>query len=219
MTPLALACLLVAVPFALVNWVGVARADRRLVYVGKPVVLALFVVAAIALDPAEVDGTVRAWFVVGLVLSLAGDVFLMLPTERSYPVEPFLLGLVAFLLGHVAYIVGQVVDHRSWPLTIVGLIAVAAAGSWLGPRIVSHVKDVDRRMVGPVLAYIGVISTMVVTAFGRAVVIGIIGALLFFTSDGILAWNRFVKADRRLQIAVMVTYHLGQLGLLLSLLG
>ena len=50
-------------------------------------------------------------------------------------------------------------------------------------------------------------------------VIGIIGALLFFTSDGILAWNRFVKADRRLQIAVMVTYHLGQLGLLLSLLG
>ena len=48
----------------------------------------------------------RAWFVAALVLSLAGDVFLMLPKDL------FVFGLGAFLLGHLAYIVGLHVDGR-----------------------------------------------------------------------------------------------------------
>lgn len=212
-------CLVLAVPFALANWYAVARGDRRLVYTAKPMVLVLFVAAASSFDADSVDGTVRGWFVTGLVLSLAGDVFLMLPTDRRHPVDPFLLGLGSFLLGHIAYVVGQVTDHRSWALTLVGLVVVLAAAGWLAPRIVGGVRGVDAAMVGPVLAYITVISLMVVTAFGRAVPIGIAGALLFFASDAILAWNRFIREDRRLQVAVMVTYHLGQLGLLLSLFG
>lgn len=220
MNAVSLSLLLLAAPFALVNWAGVVREDRRLVLVGKPATLALFVAAAATLSAEDVDGTVRGWFVAGLVLSLAGDVFLMLPTEdRPARADWFLLGLVAFLLGHVAYIVGQVVDHRSWALTLVGLVAVVAAGAAIGPTIVRKVGSADRRMVLPVVLYMAVISAMVVTAFGRTVVVGIVGALLFFASDGILAWNRFVKPSPVLRIAVMVTYHLGQLGLLLSLLG
>ena len=64
-----------------------------------------------------------------------------------------------------------------------------------------------------------VISTMGVAAFGRAVVIGIIGALLFMTSDTILAINRFVRPSRVLRVAVMVTYHLAQAALVVSLVG
>ena len=87
------------------------------------------------------------------------------------------------------------------------------------PRIVAGVRSTSPELVGPVLAYMAVISTMVVFAFGRGVAVGIVGALLFYASDAILAWNRFVTPSRTLQIAVMVTYHLAQLGLVLSLLG
>lgn len=202
---------------AVANWIGVWRDDRRLVYGAKPATLALLVGAAVALTPD--DGTVRAWFVAGLVLSLAGDVFLMLPEDVDRPVPPFLLGLGAFLLGHVAYIVGMVGDHQSWPLTLVGVVAVAIALAVVAPRVLAGVGEQDPALRAPVLAYMGVISVMVVAAFGRTVPVGIAGALLFYASDATLAWNRFFGPRRSWRLAVMVTYHLGQAGLVLSLLG
>lgn len=222
MNGLTLVLLLAAAPVALVNWVGVAVDDRRLILPAKPLTLVLLIGAALALDPD--DPTVRAWFVAGLVLSLAGDVFLMLPEDgpegRTPPkVPPFLLGLAAFLLGHIAYVVGMAIDHTSWPLTVVGLAVVAVAGGVVAPRVVAGVRRSAPDLVVPVLAYMAVISTMVVAAWGRGVVVGIVGALLFYASDAILAWNRFVAPSRLLQVAVMVTYHLAQLGLVLSLLG
>lgn len=217
MTGLTIALLVLAAPVAVVNWVGTATDDRRLVWAAKPTTLALLVLAAVAIDAD--DPTVRLWFVLGLLLSLAGDVFLMLPEETDLPLPPFLLGLAAFLLGHVAYVIGMASDLESWSFVIVGLLVVAAAGAVVAPRIVAGVRQAAPELVAPVLAYMAVISTMVVFAFGRGVALGIVGALLFYASDAILAWNRFVAPSRTLAVAVMVTYHLGQLGLVLSLLG
>lgn len=217
MTGLTVALLVLAAPVALVNWVGVARDDRRLVWAAKPTTLVLLVLVALAIDAD--DPTVRLWFVIGLVLSLAGDVFLMLPEETELPLPPFLLGLASFLLGHIAYVVGMATDLDSWGFVAVGLLVVAAAGGLVAPRIVAGVRTTSPDLVVPVLAYMAVISCMVMASFGRGVALGIVGALLFYASDAILAWNRFVTPSRLLQVAVMVTYHLGQLGLVLSLLG
>jgi uncharacterized membrane protein YhhN len=217
MNGLTIALLALAAPVALTNWVGTARDDRRLVWAAKPTTLVLLVLAALAIE-AE-DPTVRLWFVIGLLLSLAGDVFLMLPEDTRLPLPPFLLGLASFLLGHVAYVVGMASDLDSWAFVAIGLLVVAAAGGLVAPRIVGGVRRTSPEMVGPVLAYMAVISTMVVFAFGRGAAWGIVGALLFYASDAILAWNRFVTPSRTLQVAVMVTYHLAQLGLVLSLLG
>jgi uncharacterized membrane protein YhhN len=68
-------------------------------------------------------------------------------------------------------------------------------------------------MVGPVVAYLVVISAMVVSAFGTAAAWAIVGAFLFYVSDATLAWNRFIEQRRFGPLAVMVTYHLGQIGL------
>ncbi len=43
------------------------------------------------------------------------------------------------------------------------------------------------------------------------------GATLFFISDGMLAWNRFVRPMHLLDIGVVVTYHLAQLILAASI--
>jgi uncharacterized membrane protein YhhN len=195
----------------------VAREQRAVIYVVKPLTLVLLIGAALALDPT--DDAVRAWFVAALVLSLAGDVFLMLPEETRLPAPPFLLGLASFLLGHVAYVVGMAVDHRSWPMTAVGLVVVGAGVGAVAPRVLRGVGEAAPEMRVPVMAYMAVISTMGVAAFGRTVVVGIVGALLFLASDSLLAINRFVQPSRALHVAVMVTYHLAQAALVVSLLG
>ena len=58
---------------------AVHQEQKTLEYVCKPLTLGLLIGCALALDPA--DEAVRAWFVAALVLSLAGDVFLMLPQD------------------------------------------------------------------------------------------------------------------------------------------
>jgi uncharacterized membrane protein YhhN len=70
-----------------------------------------------------------------------------------------------------------------------------------------------RELVGPVIAYVIVISSMVISAFGTASLTAIGGATLFYVSDATLAWNKFLARLRYGSIAVMVTYHLGQAGL------
>ncbi len=49
--------------------------------------------------------------------------------------------------------------------------------------------------------------------------VGIAGAPAFYASDATLGWNRLVTPSRAARVAVMVTYHLAQAGLVLSLPG
>ena len=191
---------------AVTDWWAVWTDRTRVRHVAKPATLALLVLVALTLDP--VDPTIRTWMVVGLVASLAGDVFLM-GDERW-----FIAGLGSFLVGHLAYIVALQLAPTSVPGTLLGLAVVAAAVPLAGWRIVKGVALGDHRaMVVPVVAYSIVISAMVVSAFGTEAAWAIVGASLFYASDTILAWNRFLEPRRYGPLAVMVTYHLGQFGL------
>lgn len=195
---------------AVANWWAVWVGRRPVEWVAKPATLSLLVAVALVLTP--LSSGVRAWFVVGLVCSLAGDVFLMLPRER------FVAGLASFLLAHLAYVVGLGLAHESWPLTVLGLVVVLVAMAFVGRNVVGAVAAGDEpAFKAPVLAYMTVISAMVVVAFGTASPIAIGGALLFYVSDAVLAWNKFVKPFRAGRLTVMVTYHLGQAGLVWSL--
>lgn len=218
MNALAGVLLVAAAVAAVTDWVGVVRDLRPVRLVAKPLTLVLLIGVAVALD-AE-DPTVQAWFVAGLVLSLAGDVFLLLPDDRRVgPLPPFIWGLASFLLGHVAYVVGMLVDRPSAGWALVGLVVVGATAGAVVPRLLTGVKRTDPSLLGPVVAYLAVISLMVVSAFGRAVPLGVAGALAFYASDATLGWNRFVRPSRAAELAVMITYHLAQALLVVSLLG
>lgn len=204
--------LLLALGFvaAVVDWMAVHLERRPVEYVAKPATLALFVAAAVALDP--VDPTVRSWFVAALVLSLLGDVFLMLPRDL------FVFGLGSFLLGHLAYIVGMAIEGLQADKAGFGLVVVAVAAAAVGVVILRSVSGgSERELFGPVVAYMLVISAMVVCAFGTWHLAAIAGALLFYASDALIAWNKFVREQAHGRLAVMITYHLAQAGLLLSL--
>lgn len=196
---------------AAVDWVAVAGQHQRTRYLAKPGALVLLIGAALALQPA--DAAVRTWLVVGLLFSLAGDVCLLFPKDRF-----FLAGLVSFLLGHLAYVVGLAQDLRSPLWLVVGAGVVLLGNATVGHRLRRAVKTgPDRAMAAPVTAYMSVISAMVVAAFGYAAAATVAGALLFYASDATLAWNRFVQRRRWGGLTVIVTYHLGQAGLVVGL--
>ena len=119
---------------AVADWVAVVRDDHRMRWVTKPGALVALIGAAVALVP--FDGTVRVWMVVGLVLSLGGDVFLLLRNEKV----GFPLGLVSFLLGHVAYVVGMAQAFESGILLAVGLVLVVVGMAVVGRPIVGSVR-------------------------------------------------------------------------------
>ena len=197
----------VALAIAGIDWWATWTERTSVRYFAKPGALLALIVVAVTLDP-TVSPTIRTWMVVGLVFSLAGDVFLMLDQKWFVP------GLGSFLVGHLAYVVGLQLAPTFLSASLVGLALVLVAIATIGRKIVGGVAAGEQReMVPPVIAYLVVISAMVVSAFGTQAAWAVVGASLFYASDATLAWNRFLEPRRFGHIAVMVTYHLGQAGL------
>jgi uncharacterized membrane protein YhhN len=193
------------------DWVAVQTKAKRLEYLCKPLTIILLMGVAATLDVD--DSSVRGWFVAALVLSMLGDVWLMLPRDLFVP------GLVSFLLAHIAFVVGMWVDGVSFLGLAIGLALVSIAVIVVGGRVIRGVRSGDDPALAvPVGVYMGVIALMVTSAVGTEEPFAIGGAALFFCSDALIAWERFVRPHAWHRLAIMVTYHLAQTGLTLSLL-
>jgi uncharacterized membrane protein YhhN len=168
---------------------GTAAATRpHARYLCKPPTALEFVWLAIEVGA---TGTVYGrWLLAGLTLCLCGDVLLMFERPRC-----FLAGLVAFLCGHLLYCMAflQLPLNPLGPLLAALPAAILFIGSlhWLWPHLPVAMRT-------PVVAYIGVISAMLLCASaswgspgGLLIVAGATG---FALSDLAVARRRFVAA-------------------------
>lgn len=179
---------------------------RTLVYVFKP--LTTLLILAIALRPSSgAAGRYAGAVALGLVFSLAGDVFLMLPTDR------FREGLASFLGAHVCYI-AAFTSGTGFVAEPAATVAFGALGLLLLRLLWSGVPG---RLRVPVVLYVAVILTMAAQATGRALrihdvssLLAAAGAALFVVSDALLAWDRFRASFRFSRAAVLSTYFLAQ---------
>ena len=200
---------------AVINWVAVERKWKMVEYVAKPATMILLLLW-VSLNAGL--GGVLLWFTLGGILSLCGDVFLMLPGNFFIP------GLVSFLLAHVSYIIGLNADGLDlrWQSGII-LLGLATISYWLFGKLASAMNAKGQSsMKAPVLVYVLVISLMVYSALltgwqdpwlGLPALLVSLGAVLFYASDGQLAWDKFIQPLPHARLRVMVTYHLGQLGI------
>lgn len=211
MTTLAWVLMAFAAVLAVCDWVAVGTGNRRAEYVFKPATMVPLIITAAVLDPARPSE--QWWFVAALVLSLAGDVFLMLPDEEKW----FVPGLASFLVGHLAYIGGMWSSPLDGTGLVVGAIILAAVTLVGAPYVIRGAMRTDRRLGVPVLAYNLVIGVMVVSAIGSQVALAIVGAVLFLLSDFTIGWSRFVKDFPGARLVIITTYHLAQALLVLSL--
>jgi len=207
---------------AVIDWVAVARGWKKVELVAKP--LAMLVLLGMLAFTGGFGSLSLICFGVGLSLSLAGDVFLMVSFVR-FSNRWFFPGLIAFLLAHVAYVVGlNVLPGGLDPLWGLGLALILAltARRVIG-RIVTSIRQKGlKRLVVPVVAYGTIITMMVLSALltlyrveWKTPAAGLVslGAILFYASDLLLAWNKFVVPVRFGRLANMIPYHLGQAAL------
>jgi uncharacterized membrane protein YhhN len=209
LTAAAWAVLVVAMVIAALDWISVAATVRWLEYATKPGFMLALIVFAIVLRP--IDQAERAFFIVALALGLISDVFLMLPRDL------FLAGLAAALVEHLAYIGGFGRRWLSLSLAILAILIVLVSVAVLLPPIQRALEHQHPRLVRPVIVYLCAFAVMVTSAGGTGSLVALAGALLFFYSDAILAWNRFVRPLPFGRVVNIVPYHVGQALLVASL--
>ena len=198
---------------SLINWVSAWQMRMIPYYVTKPVVLLgliLFLVLRVPITPTRLP------FLLGLVFSLLGDIFLI-PRGTRW----FLVGMGAFSVAQVMYIWGFNLSMVTLPVLVVGLVA------WLVGVILIHMlvnrfsgsSSINKAILPFMKGYGALLLAMVMSALlclarpawsDRAAVMAGIGGVLFFLSDGMIALD---KLDRRLpkyRFWIIVTYHLAQ---------
>ena len=192
---------------AVLDWWAVATDRRDVERWAKPAVM-VFLIAAAVLIPAESDW-VRWWIVIGLAFGLAGDVLLF--------ADRFIPGAAAFLVGHLAYVAALVVVPQEPRGLLVGAVIVLLVAGLVGRKIVARAWAKAPLLGGIVAAYMAVIGVVVILAVGSTSTVAAIAALLFLTSDALLAWARFVGPAPGGRVTVMVTYQLAQAGFVLAI--
>jgi len=220
--------LIVALLFAALEVVALQKNLPRLEYVAKPaVMIALFFwlwTSVGLMGP-------LLWFGLGLVFSLVGDVLLMISLDRF-----FVTGLAAFLFAHVAYVIGfntPLPELSAWSLLLAVIIGIN--GVRVMRRILAPLAAQASRPRGPnggqshlrfpIIVYGMVISIMLLSALMKltdlswnataALLVGL-GAFLFYMSDIILAWTKFISPVQHGRIYNILSYHLGQIALIVG---
>lgn len=215
MTSLAL---ILAAPIAVSAALAIASLERRrrnAHYVFKPLTMAL--VIAIPLAGLAEGGLDRYGLLVlaGLCFSIVGDVLLMVEFDL------FVAGLASFLVAHLFYVAAFVVEiarHAdAFPPRDGAFFAPLLL---LVPSAVVMVRAMRPglgSLVLPVAAYVCVIAVMgwLATAMwlvhpDRRSAAAAVGALLFMTSDSVLALDKFRAPIRFAQPLLLATYFAAQ---------
>ncbi len=203
---------------AIVDWVAIEKGWKRVDYVLKPITSITFlwwIWLAVGF------GGDMLWFTIGMFFCLTGDVLLMLPAEN------FIYGIFAFLAGQIFLIIA--LNDAPPYINLWGAILIVLLGGivWLiYPKLASGLstKGKDSLQI-PVLVYTIIITLMVYSALmtwtragwltSSALLVSI-GAVLFYASDTLTGWRRFVNPFNHSHLLERSAYHLGLIGIILG---
>jgi uncharacterized membrane protein YhhN len=178
---------------------------QRIRYLFKPLTIIFIILIALE-SKFPTSSFYKYTIIAGLLFSLAGDIFLMLPRDR------FTAGLVSFLIAHLFYIAAFTFESgralSAWsviPFLIYGILMLRVLWRDLG------------KMRLPVMIYMLAILMMGWTAASRLLLTGqrgsmlaFTGALLFISSDSMLAVDRFKGRFKGAQAFILITYFAAQ---------
>lgn len=197
--------LFVFILVSVIDVVGIVFKEPSLIFLFKPFILLslLFLYSSSVLIR-------NKWYVMALIFSFFGDVFLLYPGELF-----FMMGLVSFLLAHFIYIkivVGRI-NKTSFTKIITSIIPFFIVFSLL----ILSLKDSLNEMLLPVIIYGLTISIFGVVSLidfqntkSKKSLLMLIGAIVFMISDSVLAINKFYNSTHLFEVVIMVTYILAQ---------
>lgn len=209
--------LVLAFVAALFEAAAVQRNVQRLEFFAKPAVMIFLLIWLYATTGIRGDAF---WFGLGILFSMVGDLALLNASDRM-----FMVGLIAFLLTHIFYLIGfknELLNLSAWSFILMFFIFIN--GLRLLRRIAGAMRAKGQNaLVIPVIVYGVVISLMLYAAMSTiydpawtnaAAALVSVGAFLFWISDLILAWNKFVSPAKLGRTFNVLTYQLGQISLI-----
>ncbi len=169
--------------------------------------LGTVVILVFALWPtAALSPVYRALVATGLVLSLAGDLFLVRADRH------LLAGMLAFFLAHLMYI-GAFFSEAGAPARLV----VIPLGALYGAALMWFLWNGMGVYRLPAIAYTAVLVVMIWAAFEQysstpepRTLAAFVGGILFLISDSVLAVEQFRTPFRYSPAIVMATYYAAQ---------
>jgi uncharacterized membrane protein YhhN len=158
--------------------------------------------------------TLSHWLIfAALVFSWAGDVALGIPRHQD---SMFILGLVCFLLTHVLYVIvffrtaGKNLPPKRFLYSVIPVLLYGVVLLYILYNDLGELKI-------PVIIYTTVILAMVAAAINRVEKVNrtsfylvLAGAVLFLSSDSMLAINKFSNPFPFASPLIMFTYVAGQ---------
>ena len=178
--------------------------SEKLAFLSKPFLMTtLLVVYLVSVKKPDF------WFISALFFSFWGDVLLLFKNQF------FVFGLASFLIAHIFYIkitVGFLKEASYKKIALVSSPFLLFLLSFL-----YLLKDNLGEMRIPVIIYGIVISIFGVVTFLNYVQVKstanlwlFLGAIIFITSDSLIAINKFYSPNEMYQLLIMLTYILAQ---------
>ena len=157
------------------------------------------------------DFPTKKILLLALTFSWIGDIILMFSESGKLY---FIFGLIAFLISHIIYILlfNKQLKPDKFKLSFIFLLGIGAILLYLSvllSLLLPHLGDLKL----PVIIYAMVISTMLLFAFKGSLhwqkpanSYILLGAIIFVSSDSILAINKFYNALPKASFWIMLTY-------------
>ena len=170
--------------------------SQRLVvhWIAKPTAV-LLIIFLTSILPSNLSSLGYKLFLLALVLSLMGDIFMMIPNQ------PLIRGLLTFLCAHIVFITAYTLQvpwqlqQALWLILAFGIGAITLLSLW---------RSLNRMRV-PVILYIAIMATLfwrLIVRFPLAPDIGlttyswgVVGGAAFILSDTLLAHRRLAKRN------------------------
>ncbi len=197
--------------------VGVALEIYWLRLLVKPIPIACM--AAWLWFREEEKGLYEWGILLGLLCSMGGDLFLEISSGM------FVVGLGWFLVAHLFYVMAYTSATRR--LLLLQLLPFLGYVVSLYAYMYGSISQKFPRLLIPVALYSLVICCMIWRASAllqepairrQAAWSALFGAMIFASSDSVIALNKFVWPIPGARYVIILTYWLGQLGILLSVM-
>lgn len=185
--------------------IGVLFDIPILIHVFKPFIL-LSLIALYAMSVSKINKI----YILALIFSFFGDVFLMYHGELY-----FMVGLISFLIAHLFFI--KIVVNKIRESKISNVVFSVSPFLILLLFLIFFLNPYLKDLLIPVIIY-----GVVISIFGMVAVLDYLnthskkslfmmfGAILFISSDSLLAINKFYSANDIFAVLVMVTYIMSQ---------
>jgi uncharacterized membrane protein YhhN len=184
---------------------GEYQGPAILIYIFKPLTM-VFIISIAVLAKKPPNNRYKVAVIAGLLFSLMGDIFLMLPMDL------FIAGLLSFLIAQLIYTYAFG-SGRRFQFNFIIMLPFLIYGVLIYVILFPGLNGMEI----PVAVYIVVILTMALTAWNqwsqkrtRWALLALIGAVLFVISDSILAINRFGEPFIAARALTLSTYYSAQ---------